>query len=85
VRGGALETVVDCSLHPNAAPTGTFYHTQTVEGVRDAIASFEPVESDFDPGATQAHARQFDTTVFTAKMRVAVDHLMAQRTAVASA
>jgi glycosyltransferase involved in cell wall biosynthesis len=84
-RGGVLETVVDSSLHPNAAPTGTFYHTQTVEGVCDAIASFEAVESDFDPGAIQAHARQFDTTVFTAKMRGAVDHLMAQRTAAANA
>lgn len=70
-RGGALETVVD-------GKTGVLFPSQTVEGVKAAVADFERCEPELDPVAIRAHAETFDVAHFKAKMRAFVDKAIAQ-------
>jgi glycosyltransferase involved in cell wall biosynthesis len=65
-RGGALETVKVSPQH--RASTGLYFSKQTVGSVVECILSFEEVEARFDPALIRAHAQQFDTAIFRAKM-----------------
>jgi glycosyltransferase involved in cell wall biosynthesis len=74
-HGGSLETVRVSD--PGGRPdTGVFFAEQTVESVLDAILRFEAREVHFIPEEIQAHARQFDTSVFVTKMTNFVDAAM---------
>jgi glycosyltransferase involved in cell wall biosynthesis len=66
--GGALETIIDASLHPYEAPTGVLYEEQTVECLCHAIDKFFALEPEFDRLAIQHHAGRFDASVFSRKM-----------------
>jgi glycosyltransferase involved in cell wall biosynthesis len=74
--GGALETVIDASLHPYEAPTGVLYEEQTVECVCQAIDQFVALESHFDRQAIQNHARGFDTSIFLRRMLATIAEVM---------
>ncbi len=69
-KGGALETVR--GLHEED-PTGVFFHEQTVDGLSQAIATFEQNESRFDPEKTRAHALTFDREVFRRRIKEHVE------------
>jgi glycosyltransferase involved in cell wall biosynthesis len=86
-RGGSLETVR--GLWPQeigaygrsgySKYTGVFFPEQTVSSMVEAISSFERIESRFDPGSIQSHARRFDTAVFVAGIRGYVEEQMESR------
>jgi len=66
-RGGATETVVE-------GETGLFFREQSVDALNDAIERFEL--SEFDPFAMIERAREFDVSVFEARMaRYVMDRL----------
>ncbi len=65
-RGGATETVVD-------GRTGLLFHQQSVDALAEAIGRYERDPHRFEPERLQAHARSFDTGVFKARMRAAID------------
>ena len=69
-KGGALET--GRGLHEED-PTGVFFHEQTVDGLSQAIATFEQNESRFDPEKTRAHALTFDREVFRRRIKEHVE------------
>lgn len=58
-RGGALDTVVD-------GVTGTFFAEPTAASLAEAVRRFDGLT--FDPATIRAHAQQFDTGVFKAKI-----------------
>jgi glycosyltransferase involved in cell wall biosynthesis len=58
--GGALDSVVE-------GITGAFFQEQTPESLADAVRRLG--EMSFDPAAIRAHAEQFDTSVFKARMK----------------
>jgi glycosyltransferase involved in cell wall biosynthesis len=82
-KGGSLETVRGYQersgrhLIDELEATGFFFYEQTADAVARAILRFEAVESEFSPQAIQAHARQFDTSVFMDKMRKFVSEALA--------
>ena len=53
--------------------TGVFFYEQNADSVAHAILRFEAIEDEFSPEAIQAHARQFDTSVFVEKLTLVVD------------
>jgi glycosyltransferase involved in cell wall biosynthesis len=57
--GGTLDTVVE-------GVSGTLFQEQSVESLVAALSRFEAAQ--YDPQAIREHARQFDTTVFRAKI-----------------
>lgn len=59
-KGGALETVIE-------GKTGTFLEEQTWEELGDKLMRFD--ESVYNPEEIREHARQFDISVFRAKMK----------------
>ncbi|KQV70496.1 glycosyltransferase [Rhizobium sp. Root1220] len=63
-RGGATETVV-------ADKTGTFFATQTIESLIDAVERFERM--DFNPAVAVARASEFRKEVFVQKFRRLVE------------
>ncbi len=66
-QGGALETIV--SLDGAAeAPTGLFFHEQTVDALADAICRFEANAHRFEPKALRARAFMFDRPHFKAQL-----------------
>ena len=67
-RGGALETVTDLDDPQGRTPTGVFFQRQDVESLKEAMLRLEQMQDRFDPQALSAHAREFDTPVFMAKM-----------------
>jgi glycosyltransferase involved in cell wall biosynthesis len=81
-KGGVTETVtpIDGTEHdardatrehtPNAAraPTGVFFHEQTVEALIGAIDRCERSADRFDPEALRAHALTFDRSIFEKRM-----------------
>lgn len=78
--GGSLETVrVNDPI--GRSDTGTYFREQTVPSVVDAIRSFEANESQFAPGEIQQHARQFDVSVFSEKMRQFVHSALQEQAA----
>jgi glycosyltransferase involved in cell wall biosynthesis len=60
-RGGALEIVP-----PDG---GVFYPAPTEDFLASAIARFESIESEIDPGRLQASATRFSESEFARKMR----------------
>lgn len=81
-KGGALETVIgalgnEFPLDANPAPTGVFFDEQTSASLATAILSFETIEESFSPVHIQNHARQFDTLVFTERMRSFINSVTA--------
>ena len=58
--GGALETVIE-------GKTGLFFHEPTPASLAAAVTSLDTIN--LDPAAIQCHARQFDESVFSQKMR----------------
>ena len=82
-RGGALETVIpdNQTWTPKTAipknstsqPTGVFFYEQTPEALINAIKHFQAIESQFDSNAIRAHARKFDTSVYTKRMQKFID------------
>ena len=59
-RGGALDTVLD-------GVTGTFFSEPTAASLAEAARRFGALK--FDRAAIRAHARQFDTSLFKARIR----------------
>jgi glycosyltransferase involved in cell wall biosynthesis len=82
-KGGSLETVRGyqerTGRHPmnDEEATGVFFYEQTADAVARAILRLEAMESEFSPQAIQAHARQFDTSVFIDKFRQFVSEALA--------
>ncbi len=62
--GGALETI--------AEHTGQFFSPKTVDALVDAVKSFDVKR--FESTIIQAHAKQFDITVFCRKIRQIIEH-----------
>lgn len=65
-KGGALDTVID-------GETGLHTAHQTAEDFVAAIERFEAAPERFHIDRLRAHAAQFDTSVFTARMRAEID------------
>jgi glycosyltransferase involved in cell wall biosynthesis len=64
-RGGALDTVRPAGPgRLQGAPTGVFFETQTAANLRAAIARFEQIEADFDPGEIRRWAERFSAQRF---------------------
>lgn len=55
-QGGALETVT--------AKTGVFFHEQTVDALRTALAEFDAFEGGFEPADARAQASRFSRAAF---------------------
>ena len=70
--GGALETVRVGDRH-GSSDTGVFFQHQDAQSVIDAIGEFECREHTFQPRDIQKHAKQFDKTVFTTRIRDLVE------------
>jgi glycosyltransferase involved in cell wall biosynthesis len=68
--GGALDTVVE-------GVSGTLFQEQTVEGLCEALARFEPKA--YDPQVIRQHAVQFDRMVFEQKMSAYVARAFEER------
>jgi glycosyltransferase involved in cell wall biosynthesis len=71
-RGGATESVVE-------GVTGTFFETQTVEAIMDAVTRFETMTWDID--AIVARAAKFSGSHFRAQFKAYVDARLAARDA----
>jgi glycosyltransferase involved in cell wall biosynthesis len=65
--GGALETVI--APGDARAPTGLFFHAQTVEALAEAMRGLESGAVAFEPKALRARAEEFDRARF--KERIA--------------
>jgi glycosyltransferase involved in cell wall biosynthesis len=74
-RGGSLETV-RVNDPAGRSDTGVYFSEQTVESLIDGILRLEAREDQFLPAEIQQHAREFDTSVFTDRMRQFVDAAM---------
>jgi glycosyltransferase involved in cell wall biosynthesis len=82
-KGGSLETVR--GYHDRAGrrvtededATGVFFYEQNADAVARAILRLEAIEDEFSSEAIQAHARQFDTTVFVEKLHQFVSDVLA--------
>ena len=66
--GGALDTVVE--------GTGRLFAEQSVPAIIEAVESFDPAK--VDPAALEAHARQFDVTVFNDTLLAYIERVMNQ-------
>jgi glycosyltransferase involved in cell wall biosynthesis len=60
-RGGACESVLD---QTHAAPTGLFFHEQTVEALQAAVQEFEQQPAGFQPRDCRANAERFSARAF---------------------
>ncbi|MGL4524222.1 MAG: glycosyltransferase [Spirochaetia bacterium] len=60
-RGGALETIKE-------GLNGTFFYTQTVDGIINAMRKFEEKEGLYDGRLMRMEAMKFDKSVFVRKM-----------------
>ena len=67
--GGASETVVD-------GVSGVLFREQGLESLDSAIDRLE--QGHFSPEACRARAREFDQSLFTAKLRAAADFMLGQ-------
>ena len=70
-RGGALETMV--GLGADEPPTAVFFREQTVEGLVEAIRTFEAAEPLFEPKALRSRAELFDRPVFRQRLLAYVE------------
>ncbi len=62
-RGGALETVVDGRQTPKTA-TGLWFTPQTVEGLVEAVKTFETLSSQINPENCYTQALKFSPKIF---------------------
>lgn len=65
-KGGALDTVVD-------GKSGIFFAEQTVESFKEAIRKLEDKTITFDAEVLNAHAMQFEKSVFQRKLKYIID------------
>ena len=65
-KGGALETIVD-------GVTGVFFKHQNWAALTHAVLHFQNM--DFDSQLIRQHAKQFDETIFIAKMKELLNQL----------
>ena len=70
--GGAAETVLDIRTHPDCG-TGILFFQQTSAAIKDAIATFETYERQFQAAGIRAHAESFATSVFRSRYLSLVD------------
>jgi len=87
-RGGVLETVIPANGYPpwlsvdpgwnaaHPAPTGVFFHEQTVDALCRAMEDLEA--HTFDPEKVRAHAAGFDDAVFRDKIARFVEDALDQ-------
>jgi glycosyltransferase involved in cell wall biosynthesis len=74
-KGGSLETVagiyspidLDGDAQLNGV-TGMFFQEQTPASLAQTILNFEAIERRFVPEQIQAHAREFDESVFVERL-----------------
>jgi glycosyltransferase involved in cell wall biosynthesis len=69
-RGGTLETVRGLD---DSAPTGVFYHEQSVEALVAAVRLFETEQHRISPQACRENAEQFSEKNFERQMRLFVE------------
>lgn len=62
-EGGLLETVKGLD---DESPTGVFYHQQTAEAIKEAVAQFEKIA--IDPIACVENAKRFSADVFRERL-----------------
>jgi glycosyltransferase involved in cell wall biosynthesis len=77
--GGALETVVPPG--GEAAPTGLFFQTQTVDALADAMRALEDGAVTFEPKALRARAEEFDRPRFKERVAAFLAACLAESTA----
>lgn len=78
-RGGVLETVVPDRRTWTAEsgfpeedashPTGVFFHSAAPDALCSAVKYFETIQDRFDPERIRLHAQQFDSEVFSDRIR----------------
>jgi glycosyltransferase involved in cell wall biosynthesis len=81
-RGGALETILsydEQSQGRGKAPTGLFFHEQSIDSLIDAVNQFEKVERDFDPVSIRNHVLQWDRESFKERIQKAISEKMGVR------
>jgi glycosyltransferase involved in cell wall biosynthesis len=80
-KGGILETVVayDPLKKRGEAPTGLFFHEQSVDSLIYAVERFDRIEREFDPAAIRKHALQWDRAIFKEKVKKSIFEKMEQR------
>ena len=76
-RGGAVESVVGRDATAPGLATGILYARATPRGLTEAVARFEAVEHEFDPGAIRAHAETFGVERFRAEILAEVERVFA--------
>lgn len=69
-RGGTLETVRGLD---DSAPTGVFYHEQSIEALMAAVQLFESEQHRISPHACRENAEQFSEKNFERQMRLFVE------------
>jgi glycosyltransferase involved in cell wall biosynthesis len=70
-RGGVLETVVPPG--GSGIPTGILYKEKSVEGLCEAVLTFERTSGEFDPEALRRHALKFDRQVFKERISAHIE------------
>ncbi|MCR5439753.1 MAG: glycosyltransferase family 4 protein [Selenomonas sp.] len=70
-RGGALETVK--GVGRCESPTGVFFDAQTVEGICDAVRSFEIYSAEIKPETCRKNAEQFSIENFSEHMKFFIE------------
>jgi glycosyltransferase involved in cell wall biosynthesis len=75
--GGATETVVGLGSGGDAAPTGVFFHEQTVDALVEAMRTLEANEARFEPKALRAHAETFDRPLFRDRIAAYLERALA--------
>lgn len=73
-RGGSLETV----RGEGDAPTGLFFHEQSVPAIVAAVEAFEQRPQAISARACREHAERFSPESFRAAMKAAVDRTLAE-------
>jgi len=69
-KGGALETV---RSPEQGAPTGMFFHEQTVPAIQNAVRAFEAVRDQFTPENCRRNAERFSIEAFQSQVKSVVD------------
>ncbi len=79
-KGGVLETVVSSfgstvedSFNSQEPATGVFFNEPTAEALMQAVAHFETIESSFDPNSIRQKAQNFDTKIFSDRIKKFID------------
>jgi len=67
-----VKTIVSVDQHDqrgDKAPTGLFFHEQSVDSLIDAVGHFNKIEREFDPLAIRNQALQWDREIFKGKIK----------------